>query len=166
MMLSWSRYCLSANKNFILGHGKSRRKRYQKDIARSVARDGTILLKNDANVLPLVRPISILVVGKDFIANPTGAFACRDRGCNKGTLGVSWRSGIVDYPYLIFPLEAIRALAKQDEMQIVTSSSNSLKEGAKAATDYEIAIVWVKGNFRDDYITVDDVARDRPNLNH
>lgn len=136
-----------------------------KEIARIVAREGTVLLKNDGNALPLRSPLSLAVIGEDAITNPDGPNACEDRGCNNGTLGMGWGSGAVDYPYLISPLDAIRAQAKDDGTQVVTSTTNSLEDGAEAAAAAETAIVFVNANSGEGYITVDGVAGDRPNLN-
>lgn len=47
-----------------------------------------MLLKNEGNALPLVKPKSLAIVGQDAIVNPKGANACVDRGCNTGTLAM------------------------------------------------------------------------------
>jgi beta-glucosidase len=57
-------------------------------IARAVARDGIVLLKNVNNTLPLNRPASLAIIGQDGFANPNGPNACVDRGCNTGTLAM------------------------------------------------------------------------------
>lgn len=59
-----------------------------KDVARAVARDGIVLLKNTNNTLPLSKPASIAIIGQDAIVNPDGPNACTDRGCNTGTLAM------------------------------------------------------------------------------
>jgi beta-glucosidase len=59
-----------------------------KTVARAIARDGLILLKNDDNALPLKKPASLAVVGYDAILNPQGANGCVDRKCNNGTLAM------------------------------------------------------------------------------
>lgn len=59
-----------------------------KTVARAIARDGIVLLKNEGNALPLVKPKSLAIVGQDAIVNPKGANACVDRGCNTGTLAM------------------------------------------------------------------------------
>lgn len=55
-------------------------------VARAIARDGIVLLKNNNNALPLKKPSSLAVVGYDAILNPQGANACVDQDCDTGTL--------------------------------------------------------------------------------
>jgi beta-glucosidase-like glycosyl hydrolase len=59
-----------------------------KTIARSIARDGIVLLKNENNALPLNKPKSLAIIGQDAIVNPSGANACTDRDCDTGTLAM------------------------------------------------------------------------------
>lgn len=59
-----------------------------KDIARAVARDGIVLLKNTNNALPLNEPTSLAIIGQDAIVNPSGPNACADRACDTGTLAM------------------------------------------------------------------------------
>ena len=50
-------------------------------IARAVARDGTVLLKNVNNsALPFNKPRSLAIIGEDAVVNPGGPNACTDRG--------------------------------------------------------------------------------------
>lgn len=72
-----------------------------KTVARQVARDGIVLLKNVDNALPLNKPASLAVIGSDAIVNPSGANACTDRGCNTGTLAMGWGSGTAQFPVQI-----------------------------------------------------------------
>ena len=55
-------------------------------VARAIARDGIVLLKNSNNALPLKKPASLAVLGYDAVLNPQGANACVDRHCDNGTL--------------------------------------------------------------------------------
>ena len=135
-----------------------------KEIARIVAREGTILLKNEDDALPLRNPVSLAVIGEDAITNPDGRNACPDRGCNNGTLGMGWGSGTVEYPYLISPLDAISARAGEDGTEIITSTTNSAEEGAEAAAAAETAIVCINANSGEAYITVDGNEGDRNDL--
>lgn len=67
-------------------------------IARLVARDSIVLLKNVAQTLPLRSPKSLAIIGQDAIVNPDGPNACSDRGCDKGTLAMGWGSGSDQFP--------------------------------------------------------------------
>lgn len=57
-------------------------------IARQIARDGIVLLKNTNNALPLKKPASLAIIGQDAIVNPAGPNACPDRKCDTGTLAM------------------------------------------------------------------------------
>lgn len=69
-----------------------------KDVARKVARDGIVLLKNTDGILPLKKPKSIAVLGTDAVPNPKGINSCQDMGCNQGTLTMGWGSGSCTLP--------------------------------------------------------------------
>jgi beta-glucosidase len=68
------------------------------DLARTIARDSIVLLKNTNHSLPLRKPAGLAIIGSDAIVNPDGANACTDRGCNIGTLAQGWGSGTAEYP--------------------------------------------------------------------
>jgi beta-glucosidase len=67
-------------------------------VARVVARDSVILLKNQGKVLPITRPKSLAIIGSDAVVNPNGPNACSDRGCDNGTLAMGWGSGTAQFP--------------------------------------------------------------------
>ncbi|KAJ6000535.1 Glycoside hydrolase family 3 [Penicillium waksmanii] len=133
-------------------------------VARAVARDSIILLKNEAKILPLGRPESLAIIGQDAIVNPGGPNACSDRGCDNGTLAMGWGSGTADFPYLVGPLEAIQKQADQHGTKIVTSTTDNFTAGAEAAAAAETAIVFINSDSGEGYITVEGNAGDRNNL--
>jgi beta-glucosidase len=59
-----------------------------KTVARTIASDGIVLLKNENNALPLDKPASLAIIGQDSIVNPSGPNSCTDRGCDTGTLAM------------------------------------------------------------------------------
>ena len=106
------------------------------DVARKIAAEATVLVKNEGSILPLKRGgvwkgKKVGVYGED--AGPgKGPNFCKDRGCNQGTyvyhphsdfyswisytnyyfchvysLASGWGSGAVEFPYLVTPLAAL-----------------------------------------------------------
>ncbi|PVH77153.1 glycoside hydrolase family 3 protein [Cadophora sp. DSE1049] len=135
-----------------------------KNLARKLARDGIVLLKNTDGALPLKKPASLAVVGSDSIVNPQGANACVDRGCNTGTLAMGWGSGTADFPYLIAPLDAIKAQASKDGTTVTSSPNDTPSSGASAASAAATALVFINSDAGEGYITVEGNAGDRINL--
>ncbi|KAF3910965.1 Beta-glucosidase [Arthrobotrys entomopaga] len=135
-----------------------------KTIARAVAGDGIVLLKNVNNALPLNKPASLAIIGSDAIANPNGINSCNDRACDTGTLAMGWGSGTDQFPYLVDPLTAIRTQAQSDGTTIVTSTSDTASSGASAAQSASTAIVFINADSGEGYLTVEGNAGDRNNL--
>ncbi|CZS94149.1 probable beta-D-glucoside glucohydrolase [Rhynchosporium agropyri] len=135
-----------------------------KTLARKIARDGIVLLKNVGNALPLKKPASLAVVGLDSIVNERGANACVDRGCNEGTLAMGWGSGTADFPYLVSPLDAIKAQAAKDGTTVTSSPNDTPSSGASAASAAATALVFINSDAGEGYITVEGNAGDRINL--
>jgi beta-glucosidase len=152
-------------------------------IARAVARDGIVLLKNTENLLPLKKPKSIAIVGSGAVPNPKGINSCQDQGCDTGTLAMGWGSGTATLPvsisnlipalmmrltytkYLSSPLEAITTRAKQDSTSVTSSTSDTTSSGATAAQSADVAIVFISADSGEEYITVETNAGDRVDLN-
>ncbi|KAK6532141.1 hypothetical protein TWF694_003301 [Orbilia ellipsospora] len=135
-----------------------------KTIARTIAGDGIVLLKNVNNALPLKKPASLAIIGSDAIANPSGPNACNDRACDTGTLAMGWGSGTAQFPYLVDPLTAIRTQAQSDGTTIVTSTTDTTSSGASAAQSAATAIVFINADSGEGYLTVEGNAGDRNNL--
>ncbi|KAH1280644.1 hypothetical protein KXX33_005557 [Aspergillus fumigatus] len=133
-------------------------------VARAVARDSIVLLKNGHGTLPLRKPKSLAIVGSDAIVNPAGPNACSDRGCNNGTLAMGWGSGTAEFPYLVGPLDAIQKRAAADGTKIVPSTTDDPTAGASAAAAAETAIVFINSDSGEGYITVEGNLGDRNNL--
>ncbi|EKG15351.1 Glycoside hydrolase family 3 [Macrophomina phaseolina MS6] len=135
------------------------------ELARAVARDGIVLLKNENATLP-IKPTSgsLAIIGDDARVNPAGPNACSDRACTNGTLAVGWGSGANEFPYLIAPLDAIRERASAAGTTIIASPTDDQAAGASAAAAAETAIVFIVSNSGEEYLTVENNVGDRINL--
>ncbi|KAK6434858.1 hypothetical protein LTR95_008956 [Oleoguttula sp. CCFEE 5521] len=134
-------------------------------VARQIARDGIVLLKNSNKALPLSKPASIALIGQDAIVNPSGANACKDRGCNTGTLAMGWGSGTADFPYLVAPADAIKKQASSDGTKVILSTTDDTTAAASAASRAATAIVFITADAGEEYIVVEGAAGDRLDLN-
>lgn len=137
-------------------------------IARQIAAEGTVLLKNDDGILPLSRrsPESgqkyrVGVYGED--AGPgKGPNVCKDRGCNQGTLGSGWGSGAVEYPYLVDPWNALQAAWNSSDVEATAYLNNNVDE--TDLTNKDLCIVFVNSDGGEGFLSSDGIAGDRNDL--
>jgi beta-glucosidase len=108
--------------------------------SRRVAEQGTVLLKNDGNILPLSRASSITVIGAD--------------GGDKPQIEGTGSSGVVA-PYVVSPLEGIRRRAGRGS-RVTYADGKDLASAASLAKSAAVAIVFVSTN--------EGEGHDRPNL--
>ena len=108
--------------------------------SRHVAEQGTVLLKNEGNILPLSGVSSIAVIGMDGGTQPQVE--------GKG-------SSHVVAPYVISPLEGIRKRAGAT-IKVTYSDGSNLAGAAGVAKTASVAIVFAS--------TVEGEGHDRPNL--
>ncbi|KAJ5737107.1 uncharacterized protein N7483_002232 [Penicillium malachiteum] len=138
------------------------------NIARKVAAEGTILLKNTENTLPLSRTVSgstgkyrVGVYGED--AGPgQGPNICADRGCNQGTLASGWGSGAVDFPYLVSPWEALQSAWPSDSVDIRGHLTNNV--AVQDLLDRDLCIVFANADGGEGFIKNDGIDGDRNDL--
>lgn len=136
------------------------------EVARRIAAEGIVLVKNERETLPLSRtpqgPYRVGIYGED--AGPGGgANFCVDRGCNQGTLGSGWGSGTVDYPYLVTPLEALQAAWEAEaEAETVEYLRNAVMPDD--AADKDLCLVFTNADGGEGYITAGGIHGDRNDL--
>lgn len=137
-------------------------------VARRVAAEGTVLLKNVNNTLPLSRSTAgpkgvyrVGIYGED--AGPgEGPNVCPDRGCNQGTLGSGWGSGAVEFPYLVSPWEALRLAWPSETSDVRGFLGNDV--ALKNLVDQDLCLVFANSDGGEGFIHDDDVWGDRNNL--
>ncbi|KAL8762145.1 MAG: hypothetical protein Q9184_001801 [Pyrenodesmia sp. 2 TL-2023] len=145
-------------------------------LARQIAAEGTVLVKNEGGILPLSKKGSskkrnaagkykVGIFGED--AGPgDGPNECPDRSCNQGTLGSGWGSGAVDFPYLITPLKALKATFDTDAVEITSLLTNEIpvKTSSSLLNDQDLCIVFVNSDSGEGFEAWDRVRADRNDL--
>jgi beta-glucosidase len=145
-------------------------------IARDVATEGTVLLKNEDNVLPLSKDgwlssdnhelnMRVGIFGEDSGAGD-GPNACADRGCNQGTLGSGWGSGAVEFPWLITPAEALKGAFNKDRVYVTDFPTNSppLVKAPAILKDQDFCVVFVNADAGEGFISSGGIKGDRNDL--
>ncbi|KAG9248651.1 glycosyl hydrolase family 3 N terminal domain-containing protein [Calycina marina] len=145
-------------------------------IAREVATEGTVLVKNEGGILPLSPdgwpsdqehdlPFRIGIFGEDA-GEGKGPNACEDRACNQGTLGSGWGSGAVEFPYLLSPISALKKAFNKNKVYLTDFPTNSpaLKLVPVILKDQDICIVFANSDSGEGYRWVDGVKGDRNDL--
>ena len=138
---------------------------------RTVAAKGTVLLKNNG-ALPLTGKEKLTTVfGSDAGENLWGPNGDPDRGGDNGTLAMGWGSGTANFPYLITPLEAIKAEVRQYrgafEDVIDDYAYDQMSTLARRVAQPGVAgvcIVFANSDGGEGYIVIDGNEGDRNNL--
>lgn len=147
-------------------------------LARNIAAEGTVLVKNEDDILPLSRKgrhgsadsdsnvkFRVGIFGED--AGPgKGPNVCPDRACNQGTLGSGWGSGAVDFPILVTPLDGIESAFDSESVEVVSHLSNiiPLKRTKAVLQDQDLCIVFVNADAGEGYLAWSSVRADRNDL--
>jgi len=142
-------------------------------IARQIAGEGIVMVKNDNNILPLRRDsfgktgsstdkVKVGIFGEDAFDGPKGPNGCKDRACNEGTLAQAWGSGSVEFPYLITPAYAIATNFNPDSVTLENFSSNTPSTSEIKRQDS--CLVFVNSDAGEGFASWQNVKGDRPDL--
>jgi beta-glucosidase len=137
-------------------------------VARKVAAEGTVLLKNVDDTLPFSRDVSkpdgkyrVGIYGED--AGPgQGPNVCPDRGCNQGTLASGWGSGAVDFPYLVTPWDALHSAWSADTVDVRGYLTNAV--AVKDVAEQDLCVVFANSDGGEGFIKNDGIDGDRNDL--
>lgn len=114
------------------------------NVIRRVGADSVVLLKNEG-ALPLTgKEKNVGILGEDAGSNPKGANGCGDRGCDKGTLAMSWGSGTANFPYLVTPEQAIQNEVLKGRGNVFAVTDNYDAEQLKAVASQSRYVVVSK----------------------
>ena len=147
--------------------------RESRKIARRVAHEGTVLLKNDDSSLPLSydlaelrldRKARVIVVGED--GGPgNGPNYCPDRACNQGTLASGWGSGATEFPYLIDPFVALQKSFNATSVELSRALSNKLSNvDEDKIKQQDLCLVFANADAGEGYLSWNGVRADRNDL--
>ena len=146
-------------------------------LAKTIATEGTVLVKNEGSILPLSRKgwsttasiksrkFRVGVFGDD--AGPgKGPNYCKDRACNEGTLASGWGSGAVEFPYLVTPIKALESTYDMEHVNLSSYLTNDppIKQNAAIAHDQDLCLVFINANAGEGFRTVDGNRGDRSDL--
>jgi beta-glucosidase-like glycosyl hydrolase len=145
------------------------------ELARQIAREGIVLVKNEAGILPLPKSaegitksgdgkLRVGIFGEDAFLNDKGINSCADRGCNEGTLAMGWGSGAVELPHLVSPADALHRTFDDDTVQVTDWKTNTIRgvDGTAAAQD--VCLVFVNSDAGEGFLAWNGVKGDRNNL--
>ena len=132
-------------------------------LAQEVAAEGTVLVKNAGNILPLnakgwsgqKKPdggilYQVGIFGEDAGRAPDKENAwpnqCEDRACNEGTLATGWGSGAVVFPFLITPSEALLKAFDKSQVSIKQTLTNDVKNSSSEIEQLDLCLVFVNSD--------------------
>ncbi|OQO02251.1 hypothetical protein B0A48_11805 [Cryoendolithus antarcticus] len=143
-------------------------------LARQIAAEGIVMVKNEGDVIPLRRDgsgfetsnekVKIAVFGDGAFPNPAGDNACKDRACNTGTLAMGWGSGAVELPYLSTPVDALHHNFDSGKVEFSGLADNSGKKVAELAKAQDLCIAFISADAGEGFVSWNGVKGDRNDL--
>ena len=158
----------------------------RKQLQRKVATESQVLLKNDG-ILPLntddIKKIAI--IGNDAFERdciPSGLPQCLNETNEviNGHVPLGYGSGVTNFEYLITPLEGIKNLAKEYNIEIKSSgkmiyqkdekniknvdATEDIDTGVQIAKECEVAIVFAKATSGEEFVVLKQSIGDRLDL--
>lgn len=146
------------------------------EMARRIATEGIVMVKNERGILPLARngssvrkgksggKVKIGIFGEDAYPNPRGNNACEDRGCNEGTLAMGWGSGAVELPHLIAPAEALHQQFDSQMVALTDWTTNDVKHVDSVAAEQNLCLVFINSDAGEGFISWNGIMGDRNDL--
>ena len=129
-------------------------------VAREIAIASIVLLKNTRGALPLKNPRSIALIGSDASPPIRGPNGFANRGGSDGILAMGWGAGVVNFTYLISPLESVQERARRDGTVINWHFDDfDLVSAQNVALGTDVAFVFIKADSGEGIITVDGNVR-------
>ncbi|TGZ79625.1 hypothetical protein EX30DRAFT_80217 [Ascodesmis nigricans] len=127
-------------------------------VARQVAAEGVVLVKNIDAILPLSRSslkkAKLGIYGEDAGDENQPGFPnfCTDRGCNRGSLAMGWGSGAVELETFSSPQSAIHKELPNTKITAITDNTR-LEDISKSAEEQDICIVFINSAAGEGFIT-------------
>ncbi|KAK2802322.1 hypothetical protein FQN51_004614 [Onygenales sp. PD_10] len=142
-------------------------------LARQIAAESTILVKNVEDFLPLSRDgpkisdkkYRVGIYGEDAGAGKGPNF-CPNRACNQGTLGSGWGSGAVDFPYLITPWKALNNEFNNQSVVVDGYLTNNSTENLdiEDLQNKDLCLVFANADSGEGFDQYNDIRGDRNDL--
>jgi hypothetical protein len=131
-------------------------------IALNIAAEGTVLVKNEGNILPLNRKgwkeheiasqgqtkFRVGIFGEDARLSRNGINSCEDQSCNDGTLASGWGSGAASFPYLREPLSDLKMAwdSSNDAVYVTDWPENKLPKQKEILEDQDLCVVFANSD--------------------
>ena len=161
-----------------------------KELQRKVATESQVLLKNEDDILPLKtnKIKKIAVIGNDAMERdclPDWLPQCQNETNSviNGHVPLGYGSGVTNFEYVVTPLEGIKNLAKEYDIEVVSSgkmhyidekinsthnrhvdAQEDIDQGVKVANESDVAIVFAKASSGEEFVTLKQAIGDRKDL--